>query len=268
MHSSFKFLSASELSQPVDRPRFRPVAGSFLGRSFLGLWVLFFVVGVPSVAWTQPAGELIKDGDFGTLSGWEELLVPPGSIRELVSENSPFTDIYPSNGKSLKLGNNPEVPSAHTRFLTQEIFGATRKVRFGVDFKILPDPSAAFVIMMFSRDVQIFNIVIRKNLTLNLNITGDSDGRWVLPDKAELVEGEWYQFQGSLDMDDRILRGSIRSESGDAWDLQEHRIAINTEDAEAVIDSVQIRAMAGSGSHASPVLFDNITLQPQKMPNE
>ncbi len=211
----------------------------------------------------NPQEEILYDGNFGSLDGWALPRIPQGFIRELFPENSPFTEIYPSNNQSLKLGDNADAPAAHVKYLKQNFSNTSRKVTFGVDFKLLPEQTpTGFGISLSSGETPIWNVFIRPDIVLNLHIQGTTTGRWTLPQRGRLDENIWYHLEYIIDMDARSAQGSLRSEMGDVFEIESHDIATNIEDPQAVIDSIQIGSGAGSNSHAAPVLIDNLTLRP------
>lgn len=211
---------------------------------------------------TSQAEELLVSGDFDSLSGWEELPIPPEFKREITEANSPFTEVYPDNGKCLLVADDPETPRAHMRYLLQSALTAARQLEFSMDFKMLEEHQASFVIALLSGDKQRVSVLTRPHFTLNLFAGSRSDERWTLPDKQQLEYGVWYHFLCRIDLDNATMEGKITSENGDAWDFVDHPIPVNPDNPQGTIDAILIGAHAGAKNHAPPTLMDNFSLRP------
>jgi len=208
------------------------------------------------------ADELIVDGNFDSMSGWEELRIPRGAVREISEQNSPFTEVYPDNGKCLLIADATESTTAHARYLRQGVFTSSRTFEFSFDFKILEEPDASFGVSLLSGEEVILNVLIRPNFTLNLLHGPNRTPRWVLPKGEEVQHGVWHHFKCKIDLESATMEGELSSESGDGWGFIDHPIPVNSDNREATIDALAIGAHAGTNSAAPPTLMDNFSLRP------
>ena len=207
--------------------------------------------------------QLIAGGDMGSLDVWDPPRLPSSAGREIVEENSPFNEVYPSNGKCVKLTDSPNL--VHQRYLSQQISPGTGKLVWSFDYKRLANdeglPDGGFFVRLTSGDKPVVWVGIGDSVAVN--ISKGKPGVSLSQIKPNLLQrGIWYHFRAELDLATQRISGTLSSEIGDAFELPEVELVPDEAADSAMVDGMALGANNGSGPEFSkPILFDNFSLQ-------
>ncbi len=226
---------------------------------------LLLTVSLSALLGTSAMGaeEKIVNGDFSTFDSWEPAQMPSTVGREIIEQNSPFTKVYPSNGKSVKLTDSPD--QTFCVFLKQSFPAATGKIVWSFDYlrpnidEELTDPG--FGIRLSSGKKNHTQVRIGADVIVNLS-TGER-GMSSAEVKSTLLErGVWYHFQCEIDLAAQTLHGTLTSEENSEFEIPEIQLAPSKGADPAVIDGIEISSAAGAApSVAQPIILDNLSIQ-------
>ena len=212
------------------------------------------------------AEELVSGGNFDDLDAWSPARVPSGAQREIIQENSPFTEVYPSNGKCVKL---VDAPAAHTRFLEQPLVSSEGKYVWSFDFKILgsdnTEQNPGFIVFLGAGKTSHTNFRLGQDGTLNISIGKSRETSWTTQ-RGWLMPDVWYHFSCEIDLAGRTLTGSLASESGDVDTFdrvfpEDTEMPDGTTMDRSFFDSIKVGSNSGTSSISTPTLFDNLSVR-------
>lgn len=198
-----------------------------------------------------------------SLDSWNPPSLPSSAGREIVEENSPFTEVYPSNGKCLKLVDSPSL--VHQIYLSQQTAPGTGKLVWSFDYKRLENPEdlpdGGFVVRLSSEGKPVVWIGVGNAVTVNVG--RGKLGVSLSQIKANMLQrGIWYHFRGELDLATQKISGVLTSEIGDALELSEIALVPDVAADASMVNELTISANNGAGPDFSmPILFDNFSLR-------
>jgi hypothetical protein len=204
---------------------------------------------------------LITNGAFSSLEGWgpEET----AENRKIADLNSPFSEVYPDNGKAVRL-----LGSSKTRLpYLQQTFPAVTsgKVEVSWDFYVpedTEDPSApGWGVALYDGKnfkMSVAGVTISSRFRLN----GEQGAGGPILLQKKFPAGQWYHFQAILDLDAKTWSGALRAQNGAEETF--HDVAFHPTDGEGVeVGGIRFGSMAAGKDQApKPFLFDNISVRP------
>lgn len=233
-----------------------------LAMGVLGVLLGMFCVGVAG------ARELVEGGDMGNLDAIGIMQrIPAGATREMADENSSFKEVFPDNGKSLKVGTDGPI---FVKMLELPLVGATGKLKWSFDFKSLDvlnengKINTGIAVALMSGKEYVARVVFGEGMALHGPRKTKEPRTWEIKKEA-LSKGVWYHFVCEVDLTNRLLRGSVTSEMGDQFDFEEAELP-PSESGEPFVecDTFQVRTANGTNNIALPALLDNLSLQTEE----
>lgn len=205
--------------------------------------------------------DLITNGAFSSLDGWEPLETEEN--REIAERNSPFSEVYPDNGKSVRLfgSSKNRVP-----YLQQTFAPVTSgKVEVSWDFFVPPDTetpaSPGWGVVFFDGENPKVNTA-GATISSRFRLNGDQGAGGAILLHQKFPPDQWYHFQATLDLDTKTWSGVLRDQNG----MEEtfHDAAFQPTGGEpARVGGFRIGAMGSEKGQAPlPFLFDNISVRP------
>lgn len=147
--------------------------------------------------------ETIVQGDFQGLESWNpnKMKLDGVGVEPVIkTTNSPFTEVYPNNGRAVELtgiaaSNNPVVLSQKT----STIYDGKGKLQFDIYIPQTLDSKFGWSISITAQEDQEFlvaGLLIYEKLSLRKQ---NAQGQVLLRDKFDA--GQWYHFEATLDLD-------------------------------------------------------------------
>lgn len=202
------------------------------------------------------ADELIRQGDFGSLSAWNP--ASDNVIPTLEQKNSSFESTYPNNNSSVLLKGTVTVPSATISQKVDTIYGG--KAKLELDFYPQENPSqttSGCKIMLAGGEKHEFpmaGVLIFPNNQITLRQPG-KQGKVLLRDKFH--PGQWYHFTAIIDIDTKTWSGEITGENGETETFTDQEMDPGSVELSAIV----IGSFGKIGPEERPILFDNISLK-------
>jgi len=222
-----------------------------------GAWIALALILVP-LAYVA-ADEAVVDGDMGTLDGWGPARVFEDSERKLLSENSAFTEVYPSNSSCLVLR------EASGTLLTQPFSPREGVLIWSFDFRIPSQDSekkdAGYLVALTTEGERHSQVSISRTIRFNqfIGVTGESG--WVSPRKFEVGTDRWWHFQCEIDTHQKVMRVFLRSEDGEEMGSEPLRFPEGEAVNRSQIDGMILRSASGAGATSTEMHFDNFSLR-------
>lgn len=204
--------------------------------------------------------ELIVNGGFSSLEGWEPL--ESATNREVADRNSPFQEVLPDNGKSVRLFN---LAKTRVPYLQQTFPPVTSgKLKVSLDFCLSPETETADAPGWGVRFFDGFDpktVTAGATISTRFRLTGEQGAGGAILMHQKFPPDQWYHFQAILDLDTKTWSGFLRDQNGAEESFQGQ--AFQPAGAgSASVGGLSIASMgAGKDQAPVPVFIDNISVR-------
>jgi hypothetical protein len=215
------------------------------------------ICGIPQAL----AADAIVGGDFATLDAWEMPKASDDVERKIISENSPFTDVFSDNGSCFSAKNSQR------DVIRQEFAPVSGKAIWSFDFRMKAgdpeaDAKAGHLVILFHGGERHSQVNVGRTARFNQFLSTTKETEWSPPKDFELQEDTWWNFFCEIDFESKTYNVTIRSAAGDI--IESGPLDFPQEEGKdlSAVDGFAIRGGGGGLSKSAEMHFDNVSLRP------
>jgi hypothetical protein len=245
----------------MNQPQLRAAPVRQVRRVCLSLACTLGFVGLVDGSLQAFASDALVGGDFATLDGWELAKATEDLQRQIIPQNSPFTDVFPDNGSCFSASNS------QMDVMRQNFSPISGKAIWSFDFLMKssdPDSEAhaGHIVILLNGDERHSQVNVGRNARFNHFLSTDKETQWSTPKDFELAQDVWWHFSCEIDFENQTYNVTMRSEAGDSIESGPLDFPQDEEKDRSAVDGILIRGGGGGYTKSAGMYFDNISLRP------